>query len=127
MKQAMGLLCGLLLSLPLPTLANDSFNSELSHVIGGAVIGGSVTALSEHYWPQYDRFWVGFGTSAAAGLLGEGVQYSIDGSFSLLDAGANALGGLMGAWLVDGLMLAPQVRQEGPRHAYLGIRASYRF
>lgn len=128
MRQSIALGCGLLLSLPLPLLANDSFNSEMSHVIGGMAMGGGVAALSDHYWPTRDPFWVGFGTTATVSLLAEGVQYSVDGSFSLLDAGATALGGLMGAWFTDGLMLAPELRNEaGKRYSYLGVRLSYRF
>ncbi len=122
------LCCGLLLNLSLPVLANDNFNSEMSHVLGGVAIGGSMAALSDHYWPSQDRFWVGFGTTAAVGVLGEGVQYAVDGSFSLLDAGSTALGGLMGAWLSDGLLLAPEVRDEaGKRYSYVGVKVSYRF
>ncbi len=129
MKITRCLCCGLLLNLSLPVLANDSFHSEMSHVIGGMAIGGGVAALSDYYWPAQDRFWVGFGTTAAVGVLGEGIQYAVDGgNFSLLDAGSTALGGLMGAWVTDGLILAPEVRNEaGQRYSYVGVKVSYRF
>ncbi|WP_422836968.1 hypothetical protein [Aeromonas encheleia] len=98
--------------------ANDSFNSELSHFIGGAAMGAGFTAVADHYGYREQRGWVGFGISSGIGVLGE--LASSNGEFSALDAGANALG----AYGTDRWLLAPVLLPE--RH-YAGLMSRYRF
>ena len=98
--------------------ANDSFNSELSHFIGGAAMGAGFTAIADHYGYREQRGWIGFGISTGIGVVGE--LASSNGEFSTLDAGANALG----AYGTDRWLLAPVLLPE--RH-YAGLMSRYRF
>lgn len=102
--------------------ANDSFNSELSHFIGGAAMGAGFTAVADHYGYREQRGWIGFGISTGIGVLGE--LASSNGEFSALDAGANALGAALGAYGTDRWLLAPVLLPE--RH-YAGLMSRYRF
>ncbi|NEX80689.1 hypothetical protein [Aeromonas rivipollensis] len=96
--------------------ANDSFNSELSHFIGGAAMGAGFTAIADHYGYREQRGWIGFG------VVGE--LASRNGEFSALDAGANALGAVIGAFATERWILAPVVL---PEQHYAGLMTGYRF
>jgi hypothetical protein len=108
-----------------PLYANDSVNSELSHVAGGAAMAVGFTVISDHYWSQEHRGWIGFGISASLGVLGELAEKARGkGPFSGLDAASNALGAAMGAFVTDQWILSPVV---SPDSHYAGLNASYRF
>ena len=99
--------------------ANDSFNSELSHVAGGAAMGAGFTYLADYYGEQERRGWIGFGTAAGIGVLGEAIELaSGNGEFSALDAGSNALGAAIGAFVTDQWVLMPVVNS---RDHYIGL------
>ncbi|MBV7316298.1 hypothetical protein [Shewanella sp. NIFS-20-20] len=122
----------LALCLPFMTMAkgNSSFNSEISHVAGGAVMAGAVVALSDHYWPQYNRAWVGFGVSALIGTLAELNQYSRNENSieeALLDATSHALGSAIGAYLTDQYILSPVIKPDIKQGTFVGVQASFRF
>ncbi|HEH9403951.1 TPA: hypothetical protein SIA26_001413 [Aeromonas bestiarum] len=102
--------------------ANDSFNSELSHFIGGAAMGAGFTAIADHYGYREQRGWIGFGVSTGIGVVGE--LASRNGEFSALDAGANALGAVIGAFATERWILAPVVL---PEQRYAGLMTRYRF
>ncbi len=102
--------------------ANDSFNSELSHFIGGAAMGAGFTAIADHYGYREQRGWIGFGVSTGIGVVGE--LASRNGEFSALDAGANALGAVIGAFATEHWILAPVVL---PEQHYAGLMTRYRF
>jgi hypothetical protein len=104
--------------------ANDSFNSELSHFAGGAAMGAGFTVISDHYWSQENRGWVGFGVGAGIGVLGEAVQLASGDKFSALDATANALGAAVGAYATDQWFLMPVA---SPKSQYVGLYGHYRF
>lgn len=99
--------------------ANDSLNSELSHVAGGAAMGAGFTYLADYYGEKELRGWIGFGTAAGIGVLGEAIELaSGNGEFSALDAGSNALGAAIGAFVTDQWVLMPVVNS---RDHYVGI------
>ncbi|USV58773.1 hypothetical protein [Aeromonas encheleia] len=105
--------------------ANDSFNSELSHAIGGAAMGAGFTALSDYYGYSEHRGWIGFGISTGIGVAGELIERATGkGDFSALDAGSNALGAAIGAFVTDRWILAPVLL---PEEHYAGLMTSYRF
>lgn len=114
---AVTLLCSLSL------YANDSFNSEFSHFAGGTAMAGGITLLSDYYRPQDDAFWMGFGLSSLAGVLGEGIEWARGGRFSALDAGSHMAGSLLGAFTVDRLCVSLDLRQQ-PEH-YVGLQLRY--
>ena len=99
--------------------ANDSLNSELSHVAGGAAMGAGFTYLADYYGEKEHRGWIGFGTAAGIGVLGEAIELaSGNGNFSALDAGSNALGAAIGAFVTDQWVLMPVVNS---RDHYVGL------
>ena len=99
--------------------ANDSLNSELSHVAGGAAMGAGFTYLADYYGEKEHRGWIGFGTAAGIGVLGEAIELaSGNGEFSALDAGSNALGAAIGAFVTDQWVLMPVVNS---RDHYIGL------
>ncbi|GAA4498460.1 hypothetical protein [Pseudaeromonas paramecii] len=103
--------------------ANDSFNSELSHFAGGAAMAGGISLLSHHYYPEQDAFWMGFGLSSLAGVLGEGAQWASGGRFSALDAGSHMAGSLLGATTVEHLYIQPDLYRA--QEHYVGLQARY--
>ncbi|WP_430480740.1 hypothetical protein QUC30_13215 [Aeromonas caviae] len=81
--------CLMLGLLSASAMANDSFNSELSHVVGGAAMGAGFTAIADHYGYREHRGWIGFGISTGIGIAAELIERaSGQGPFSALDAGA---------------------------------------
>ncbi|MEC4726883.1 hypothetical protein HWQ46_15125 [Shewanella sp. D64] len=109
---------------------NSSFNSEISHVAGGAVAAGALVAISDYYWPEIDRAWVGFGISSVVGTLAELDQYIRDDNSAkeaLLDAGSHILGSAIGAYITDQYFLRPVVHLDAGKGTYVGISASFRF
>ena len=120
--------CGLLLTLCLSASAvraNDSFNSEISHVAGFSVMAGGFTLIADHTDYRSQRAWIGFGVTAGIGLLSETVEYLRgDGRISTLDVGADVLGAAIGSYATDHWLLAPVIR---PEQHYAGVRLTYRF
>ncbi|WP_323922951.1 hypothetical protein [Aeromonas caviae] len=117
--------CLMLGLLSASAMANDSFNSELSHVVGGAAMGAGFTAIADHYGYREHRGWIGFGISTGIGIAAELIERaSGQGPFSALDAGANALGAPAGAYGTDRWLLAPVVL---PEQHFAGLTGMYRF
>ena len=118
----------LLLVLTLPSVAasaNDSFNSEISHVAGFSVMAGGFTLIADHTDYRSQRAWIGFGLTAGIGLLSETVEYlEGDGRISTLDVGADVLGAAIGSYSTDHWLLAPVIL---PEQHYAGVRMAYRF
>jgi len=106
--------------------ASDSFNSEFSHAVGGAVMAGAVTIFADDYRPQY-RGWIGFATSVGLGVALEGVDLATGSGFSTLDAASNALGAAIGAYFVDRYFLMPVIQPSGKQGAFLGVKGKLAF
>ena len=110
--------------------ATDSFYSEASHFLGGALMGGASTYAVDRYWPEYaeNRVLIGIAVATAGGILGE-VHDSVNGhpkKFSALDAVSCAMGGVAGAVATDQWILTPVVKSDrGTR--YYGLASQYRF
>lgn len=104
--------------------ANDSVQSELSHVVGGALVAGAATAISGRYGVE-DRRWAGFMTSVGASAVIEGVQIATNGRAqvrsSTLDFVSNAIGAAFGAWLTDRYLLMPVVTRDADGGRVLGV------
>lgn len=105
--------------------ANDSFNSEMSHFIGGGVMAGGVTATISRYYPEYreERGTIGFGVSSAAIIAFESVTVALSGNAKgqLLDIVSHISGSVLGAFLTDQCILSPVVSSSLTEGKYLGL------
>ena len=109
---------------------NNSFSSEVSHFAGGMVAAGAMVVVSDYYWPEQNRAWLGFTVSAVAGGLAELYQYSRDENTAenaLLDAASHALGSAVGAYITDQYILSPVIRVDEGKGTFVGLRASFVF
>lgn len=91
--------------------ASDNFYSEMSHVIGGAVIAAYIT---DKYSDSKYRSWIGFGLSTAIIIAEQNYEISKTGNRSgqQLDMVAHALGSAFGAWYTDKYLLVPLVKKN---------------
>ena len=127
MKRLILVIC--LMGLSSQATASNEFNSELSHAVGGAAMAGAVVWISDSYWPEYNRAWVGFSVSSALGVLVQYHEYdkgTNSASEALLDAAAHTLGSAVGAYITDGYWLTPVIKPEHDG-TYVGIDVSLRF
>lgn len=98
-----------------PALAEFNVASESSHVVGGALVAGAITAtVADKYWPEH-RAIIGFAASTSVILIGEGVQLAEGTRFagSLQDILAHTIGAIIGATITDRYLLVPVV-ERGP-------------
>ncbi len=109
------LLISLILSASPTCHSSDSFNSEMSHAIGGAVMAAYIT---DKYSDSEYRSWIGFGMSTAFIVVEQNYEISKTGkrSSQQLDMVAHAVGSAFGAWYTDKYLLVPLVRKN-----YLGL------
>jgi len=111
--------------------ANDSFNSEISHVVGGAVIAGGITAMVDRYYPEYrnDRGMIGFGVSSIAMIVFESVTIAVrgDAKGQLLDIASHITGSAFGAFVSDGYILSPIVHNSPVEGKYVGLALQHSF
>lgn len=115
-------LLGVALLLSGSAAATNNVYSETSHTLFGVAVGSACTWGADVVWPEH-RALLGFGLAASLGLI---EQSTSKGGFSAVDAGANALGGAIGAFLTDRFLLAPVVRRDAA-HSYLGLVMAKRF
>jgi len=101
--------------------AYDGLSSELSHMAGGALMAGAFTQL---YSDSPERRLIGFGLSAAAVVLVEGVNISrgANRSSQYLDMASHTLGAALGAWYTDKYLLVPVIQPHK-----VGFVVQYRF
>ena len=94
-----------------PCHASDSFNSEMSHVIGGAVMAAYIT---DKYSDSEYRSWIGFGLSTAIIVVEQNYEISKTGNRSSqqLDMVAHAIGSAFGAWYTDKYLLVPLMKKN---------------
>ena len=94
-----------------PCHASDSFNSEMSHAIGGAVMAAYIT---DQFSDSEYRSWIGFGMSTAFIVAEQNYEISKTGNRSgqQLDMMAHALGSAFGAWYTDKYLLVPLVKKN---------------
>ncbi|MGZ5208967.1 MAG: hypothetical protein ACXWB0_08110 [Sulfuricurvum sp.] len=111
--------------------ANDSFNSEMSHVIGGAVAAGAITAIVDSYYPEYraDRGMIGFGISSIAMIAAESVTVATGGDLNgqLLDVASHMVGSAFGAFVTDKFILSPVIENSASEGKFIGLRAGLSF
>lgn len=105
------LLIALILSASATCHASDSFNSEISHAIGGAVMAAYIT---DKYLDSEYRSWIGFGMSTAIIVVEQNYEISKTGkrSSQQLDIVAHAVGSAFGAWYTDKYLLVPLVKKN---------------
>jgi len=128
MKKTILLFTVLFFSLQLK--ATDTFNSEASHFVGGAVLAGISTAVVDQFQEyKQNRAIIGFGISALYSLVDQSIQYAEDGGAGgqFLDFAANTLGAACGAWLTDKYILAPVIKKSQTEGKYLGLALGYTF
>jgi len=128
MKTSIIILSSLLLTFQLH--ATESVNSELSHVAGGALLAGGITAIADYY-PEYkkNRGMIGFGVSTVAGVIDFAIETAVDGNTKgqLLDLASHTLGSALGAWITDDYILSPVVADSKTEGKYLGLAMNYSF
>jgi len=112
--------------------ANSSSGSELSHVAGGVVMAGAITAIVDSYFPDYaeDRQLWGFGLSSLLIIIEQGIEVAQDSSDvkgELLDATAHIGGSVIGAWVTDKYILSPIVRTSPEGDRTIGLQVSHSF
>lgn len=111
--------------------ANDSFNSEFSHFAGGAVMAGGITAVVDHYYPEYrsDRGMIGFGISSAAIVIEQGIECAMHGNArgQLLDAASHIAGSALGAYITDQYILSPVIQKSASEGKYIGLNIQHTF
>lgn len=111
--------------------ANDSFNSEFSHFAGGAVMAGGITAVVDHYYPEYrsDRGMIGFGISSAAIVAEQGIEYILHGNGrgQLLDTVSHIAGSALGAYVTDQYILSPVMQNSASEGQYIGLNIQHTF
>lgn len=103
----------------------EDFNSEFSHFAGGAVLAGGVSAIVDHYYPEYraDRRNIGFGVSTLAVLVDQSIQYAEHGNArgQLLDTAAHIAGSALGAYVTDEYLLTPIIKDSSSEGKYVGL------
>jgi len=111
--------------------ANDDFNSEMSHVVGGAILAGGITAVVDRYYPEYreDRGMIGFWTSSAAIVIEQAVEIALHGDAKgqALDAVSHIIGSALGAFVTDQYILSPVLNNSASEGKYVGLALQYSF
>ncbi|HHO65322.1 MAG TPA: hypothetical protein ENJ71_02250 [Epsilonproteobacteria bacterium] len=112
--------------------ANSSTGSELSHVAGGAVMAGAITAIVDNYFPEYaeDRQLIGFGLSSILIIIEQGIEIAQDSSDAkgeMMDATAHIGGSIIGAWITDEYILSPIVKTSPEGDRTVGLQVSHSF
>lgn len=111
--------------------ANNSASSEMSHVVGGAVLAGGITAVVNSYYPEYkeNRGMIGFWTSSAAIVIEQGIEFAIrgDAKGQLLDTTAHILGSAFGAFVTDQYILAPVINTSPLEGKSVGLTLQHSF
>ena len=123
------MLCNLFLMTQI--YANESVGSEVSHVIGGAIMAGGITAAVERYYPEHrdSRSMIGFKVSSAAAIALQVIEYATNGNAKgqLLDAASHIAGSAFGAWVTDKYILTPVVKNTSNNGRYIGVAFEYSF
>ncbi|RTZ98764.1 MAG: hypothetical protein DSY89_09260 [Deltaproteobacteria bacterium] len=133
MTKRLFLICGLLfwVLLPNPAQANESLGSEMSHVLGGAVMAGGITAVIDRYFPQHagNRKMIGFWASSIAIIVEQGVEVVQHGNTmgQLLDAASHILGSAIGAYVTDKYILSPIIDDSRSMGKCIGLNIQYNF
>jgi hypothetical protein len=88
--------------------ASDSFTSEISHAVSGAVMAGYISKM---FTESENRAWIGFGLSSAFIVAEQNYEISKVGkrSSQQLDMAAHMLGSAVGAWYTDKYLLIPVI------------------
>lgn len=111
--------------------ANESVNSEMSHFIGGGVMAGGITAIVDHYYPENrsERGIIGFKISSAAVLVEQSIEFAFNGNArgQLLDAAAHIAGSALGAYVTDGYLLTPIIKDSSNEGKYVGLALRHTF
>lgn len=121
--------CNIMLIKPL--YANESLNSEISHVTGGLLLAGGITMAVDHYYPEHrdKRGMIGFKISSTAAIAEQLIEYAVhgNGKGQLLDATAHILGSAIGARITDKYILMPVVKNSSGDRQYIGVSFQYAF
>lgn len=111
--------------------ANDSFASESSHFVGGAVMAGGITAVVDHYYPEYrsERGMIGFEVSSVAIIAEQSLEYAMNGDArgQLLDAVSHIAGSALGVYVTDQYLLSPVIQNSQSEGKYVGLALHHSF
>lgn len=129
MKKFFLIISGLLLITQVE--ANDGISSEMGHGIGGVVMAGGIVAIVDNYYPEYsqNRAMIGFATSSLVIVAEQGIEYALHGDAQgqMLDALWHIAGSALGAYLTDGFILSPVVKNSEREGKYLGLALQHSF
>jgi len=129
MKKYFLLVCSVLLSIQV--YANDSFNSEASHFIGGAIMAGGITATVDYVYPKYsqERAMIGFGISSLTIIVEQTVEYIQHGDArgQILDAVSHIAGSALGAYITDSYILSPVIKNSPNGEKFTGLQVTHSF
>ena len=111
--------------------ANNSTASEVSHVVGGAVMAGGITAVVDSYYPEYkdNRGMLGFEISSAAIVVEQTIEFAFNGDAGgqLLDVASHVVGSAFGAFVTDQYILAPVISNSSAEGKYVGLTLHHSF
>lgn len=109
--------------------ATDSFGSEMSHFVFGAVAAGGITWVVDEYFPAHreNRGWIGFGISSVGAALESLYSYNVNGNArnQTLDAVYHIAGSALGAYVTDEYILAPVISSSAGEGRYVGLNLTY--
>lgn len=129
MKHCFGMAAPLILAVSLQ--ANESFNSEASHFVGGGVMAGGISAVIDRYYPEHrsDRGMLGFGISSVAIVAFESVSIALNGKASgqILDMACHIAGSALGAYVTDRFILSPVIDRSATEGKYVGLTLNASF
>jgi hypothetical protein len=110
--------------------ANDSFNSEISHVIGGMVMAGGTTAVVNSYYPKYaeNRGEIGFAVSSIVIIIEQSIEYAQRGDArgQMLDVFSHIVGSAFGSFVTDKYILSPVIHKSNNKTT-VGLALTHRF
>ncbi|MDD4855658.1 MAG: hypothetical protein PHQ22_03320 [Sulfuricurvum sp.] len=111
--------------------ANNSASSEMSHVVGGSVLAGGITAVVNSYYPEYkeNRGMIGFEISSAAIIVEQSIEFALHGNAKgqILDAISHIAGSAFGAFVTDKYILAPVINTSPLEGKSVGLTLQHSF
>ncbi len=114
-----------------PIGANDSFSSEVGHVVGGAFMTGGIATVIDRYYPDYkeERGMLSFELSSAIIVVEQGVEFALNGNAKgqLLDITAHVIGSAFGAYVTDKFILAPIISDSKIEGTFVGLNLQHSF
>jgi hypothetical protein len=95
---------------------NMSVNSEMSHLVGGAVMAGAISYTVDKYYPQEreNQENIAFWTSSLLMIAESTVEYKLhgEGRNQSIDAISHIIGSAIGAYATSQYLLVPSIHKD---------------